>query len=64
VRDRGTLPLAAWSVVPFIIAVLRFALDIDRGDAGAPEDIALHDRVLQVTALVWLVMFGLGAVGL
>jgi len=64
VRDRGTLPLAAWSVVPFIMAVLRFALDIDRGDAGAPEDIALHDRVLQVTALVWLVMFGLGAVGL
>jgi decaprenyl-phosphate phosphoribosyltransferase len=58
------LPLAAWSVVPFIIAVLRFALDIDRGDACAPEDIALHDRVLQVTALVWLVMFGLGAVGL
>ena len=64
VRDRGSLPLAAWSVVPFVLAVLRFALDIDRGDAGAPEDIALHDRVLQVTALVWLVMFGLGAVGL
>jgi len=63
VRDRGTLPLAAWSVVPFIVAVLRFALDIDRGDAGAPEDIALRDRVLQVTALVWIVMFGLGAIG-
>ena len=63
VRDKGTLPLAEWSVVPFIVAVLRFALDIDRGDAGAPEDIALHDRVLQVTALVWLVMFGLGAIG-
>jgi decaprenyl-phosphate phosphoribosyltransferase len=64
VRDRGTLPLAAWSVVPFIVAVLRFALDIDRGDAGAPEDIALHDRVLQVTALMWFLMFGLGAIGL
>jgi len=64
VRDKGTLPLAAWSVVPFIVAVLRFALDIDRGDAGAPEEIALHDRVLQVTAIVWFVMFGLGAIGL
>jgi len=62
-RDHGTLPLAAWSVVPFVLAVLRFALDIDRGDAGAPEDIALGDRVLQITALVWIVMFGLGAVG-
>jgi decaprenyl-phosphate phosphoribosyltransferase len=64
VRDRGTIPFAAWSVVPFILAVLRFALDIDRGDAGAPEDIALSDRVLQLTALVWVVMLALGAVGI
>jgi decaprenyl-phosphate phosphoribosyltransferase len=63
-RDHGALPLAAWSVVPFVLAVLRFALDIDRGDAGAPEDIALRDRVLQLTAVVWLVMFGLGAIGI
>jgi decaprenyl-phosphate phosphoribosyltransferase len=61
--DRGSLPLAAWSVVPFVLAVLRFALDIDRGDAGAPEDIALGDRVLQLAAVAWLVMFGLGAIG-
>jgi decaprenyl-phosphate phosphoribosyltransferase len=64
VRDRGSLPLAAWSVVPFVLAVLRFALDIDRGDAGTPEDIALGDRVLQVAALAWLLMFGLGAIGI
>jgi decaprenyl-phosphate phosphoribosyltransferase len=62
-RDRGSLPFAAWSVVPFILAVLRFALDIDRGDAGAPEDIALGDRVLQIAALIWVAMFALGAVG-
>lgn len=62
-RDQGAVPFAAWSVVPFILAVLRFALDIDRGDAGAPEDIALGDRVLQATAVVWVVMFALGAIG-
>jgi decaprenyl-phosphate phosphoribosyltransferase len=62
-RDRGSLPLAAWSVVPFVLAVLRFALDIDRGDAGAPEDIALGDRVLQLAAVAWLITFGLGAIG-
>jgi decaprenyl-phosphate phosphoribosyltransferase len=61
--DHGPVPLAAWSVVPFILAVLRFALDIDRGDAGAPEDIALGDRVLQITAVTWVVMFALGAAG-
>jgi len=63
VRYHGSLPFAAWSVVPFILAVLRFALDIDRGDAGAPEDIALGDRVLQLTAFVWVAMFALGALG-
>jgi decaprenyl-phosphate phosphoribosyltransferase len=56
--------LASWSAVPFVLAVLRYALDIDRGDAGAPEDIAHADRALQVLAVVWLVMFGLGAAGI
>jgi decaprenyl-phosphate phosphoribosyltransferase len=58
------LPFTAWSVVPFILAVLRYALDIDRGDAGAPEDIALGDRMLQVMGVTWLVMIALGAAGL
>lgn len=63
-RDHGSIPLATWSVVPFVLAVLRFALDIDRADAGAPEDIAVHDRVLQALAVVWIVMFALGSAGL
>jgi decaprenyl-phosphate phosphoribosyltransferase len=63
-RDKGSIPFAAWSVVPFILAVLRFALDIDRGDAGAPEDIVLGDRVLQLIGLTWAVMFALGAAGI
>jgi len=63
-RDGGSLPFAAWSTVPFILAVLRFALDVDRADAGTPEDIVLSDRVLQVLALLWLILLGLGASGL
>ena len=62
-RTNGSA-LASWSAVPFVLAVLRYALDIDRGDAGAPEDIAHADRALQVLALLWLVMFGLGAAGI
>ena len=42
------------SMVPFIIAILRFAATIDRGDGGAPDEIALSDRVLQILALVWV----------
>jgi decaprenyl-phosphate phosphoribosyltransferase len=36
------------SLVPFVVAVLRYAVDVDNGNGGEPEDIALGDRVLQV----------------
>lgn len=42
------------SIVPFVIAVLRYAVDVDGGNGGEPEEIALGDRVLQVLALAWL----------
>jgi decaprenyl-phosphate phosphoribosyltransferase len=42
------------SIVPFVIAVLRYSVDVDAGNGGEPEEIALGDRVLQVLALVWV----------
>jgi decaprenyl-phosphate phosphoribosyltransferase len=36
------------SLIPFVVAVLRYAVDVDGGNAGEPEEIALGDRVLQV----------------
>ncbi|MFC4944818.1 decaprenyl-phosphate phosphoribosyltransferase [Pseudonocardia sp. GCM10023141] len=42
------------SIVPFVVAVLRYSVDVDGGRGGAPEDIALGDRVLQVLALAWI----------
>lgn len=58
-----TFPFAEWSVLPFVLAILRYAVDVDRGEAEAPEDVVLHDRALLVLGLAWLVLFGLGAVG-
>lgn len=48
------------SIVPFVLAILRYALRLDQGDGGAPEDIVLGDRILQVLGLVWLVTFAIG----
>ena len=48
---------AVWyqiSMVPFTVAILRYASDVDRGDGGAPDEIALRDRTLQVLALFWI----------
>ena len=44
---------------PLTVAeILRYAVDVDGGAAGEPEEIALGDRVLQVLALAWIVCVG------
>ncbi|WP_099025262.1 decaprenyl-phosphate phosphoribosyltransferase [Mycolicibacterium palauense] len=53
-RDGNAASWFAVSMVPFTVAILRYAVDIDGGVAGEPEDIALHDRVLQLLALAWI----------
>ncbi len=59
----SSFPWAEWSVLPFVLALLRYGVSVDRGSAEAPEDTALGDRVLLVLGLAWLVLFGLGALG-
>jgi decaprenyl-phosphate phosphoribosyltransferase len=41
----------AISMIPFTLAILRYAVDVDGGMAGEPEEIALRDRVLQFLAV-------------
>jgi decaprenyl-phosphate phosphoribosyltransferase len=53
-RDRTTGSWFVISMVPFTVAILRYAVDVDGGLAGEPEDIALRDRVLQLLALAWI----------
>ena len=61
-RVRGHSSLAAeLSLIPFVLAVLRYAADIDRGETSAPEEVVLRDRGLLLLVLVWLVVFGIAA---
>ncbi|MCL2533665.1 MAG: decaprenyl-phosphate phosphoribosyltransferase [Nocardiaceae bacterium] len=48
----------AISMIPFTIAILRYAVDVDGGEAGEPEEIALGDRVLQFLAIAWIGVVG------
>jgi decaprenyl-phosphate phosphoribosyltransferase len=57
-RERGEAGWFVVSMVPFTIAILRYAVDVDGGLAGEPEDIALRDRVLQLLALAWMATVG------
>ncbi len=47
------------SLVPFALAILRFAVDVDAGTAEEPEEIVLHDRILLGLGLAWAVSLAL-----
>lgn len=53
-------PWAQLSIIPFLIAVLRYALLVDQGKGSAPEDVILHDRQMQVMGLLWAVVLMIG----
>ncbi len=66
--ERGALVHASvpWyqlSIVPVTLGLLRYALLLERGQGGAPEEVVLRDRTLLVSGLVWAVLFGLGVAG-
>jgi len=62
VGDRpGELPWGPLSVAPFVVALLRFSLDIDSARASAPDEIVVSDKVLITLGLIWLAIFSLGA---
>jgi decaprenyl-phosphate phosphoribosyltransferase len=62
-EGQAGVPWATLSIAPFVLAILRFAVDVDKGAAGAPEEIVLRDRVLLGLALVWVVTVCVGVFG-
>jgi decaprenyl-phosphate phosphoribosyltransferase len=62
-EGQAGVPWATLSIAPFVLAILRFAVDVDKGAAGAPEEIVLRDRVLLGLALAWAVTVGMGVFG-
>ena len=50
------------SVIPWVFIFLRYAMFIDNGSAGEPEDVVLKDRVIMVIGAVWLAVFATGVV--
>jgi decaprenyl-phosphate phosphoribosyltransferase len=48
------------SVVPFVLGIMRYAYQIEQGQGGAPEELVLSDRVLELLGLAWAVTFAIG----
>jgi decaprenyl-phosphate phosphoribosyltransferase len=55
-----TFPFYELSIVPVLTALMRYLLILEQGHGGAPEDVFIRDRPLQLFGLCWLVLFGLG----
>ncbi|GAB3199827.1 decaprenyl-phosphate phosphoribosyltransferase [Geodermatophilus arenarius] len=59
-RSDSGIPWTTISVAPFVLALLRYAVDVDRGSTGAPEEVVLRDRGLLLLGAVWAVTVALG----
>ena len=53
-------PWLQLSIVPFLIAVLQYALLVDQGKGAAPEDVILHDRLMQIMGVLWALTLAIG----
>lgn len=49
------------SIAPFSVAILRYALLIDRGEGAEPERLVLSDRVLAAAGATWAMIYAYGA---
>ncbi len=61
-RSQDGVPWATLSIAPFVLGILRYAMDVDKGAAGAPEEIIMGDRVLLALGVVWALAVGVGVV--
>ncbi|WP_375483611.1 decaprenyl-phosphate phosphoribosyltransferase [uncultured Jatrophihabitans sp.] len=60
---RTGFPWATLSIVPLVVALLRYLLDADAGRAEAPERFLVTDRTLQFLGVAWFAIFLLAVRG-
>jgi decaprenyl-phosphate phosphoribosyltransferase len=56
----STWPFYELSIVPMVMALLRYLLVLEQGHGAAPEEIFAADRTLQLLGVLWVLVFGLG----
>ena len=53
----ASIPYASLSIIPFTLAMMRYARDAEQAKAEAPEDAVFADKALLVLGLIWLLLF-------
>jgi decaprenyl-phosphate phosphoribosyltransferase len=52
-------PFYELSIVPMLMALMRYLLVLDQGHGAAPEEVFTSDRLLWLLGLCWIVVYGL-----
>ena len=53
-------PFFELSIVPMVLALLRYLMVLEAGSGGAPEDVFINDPAIRYYALAWLVLYVVG----
>jgi decaprenyl-phosphate phosphoribosyltransferase len=53
------LPFHELSIVPMVLALLRYLMVLENGGGGAPEEVFMKDRSIQFFGGVWVIIYGL-----
>lgn len=53
-----TYPLHALSIIPMVLALLRYLMVLENGGGGAPEEVFSGDRTIQLYGLIWVLIYG------
>jgi decaprenyl-phosphate phosphoribosyltransferase len=53
------IPFHGLSIVPMVLALLRYLLVLENGGGGAPEEVFFNDRWIQAYGAVWVIVYGL-----
>ena len=52
-------PFYELSIVPMLMALMRYLLVLDQGQGAAPEEVFTSDRLLLLLGFCWIVVYGL-----
>jgi decaprenyl-phosphate phosphoribosyltransferase len=56
----GGIPWRPLTIIPFAACIARYGGLIAAGQGESPEELLLHDRLLQIAGAAWLVLFAIG----
>lgn len=57
--DTAGVPWRPLTIIPFAACIARYGKLITAGEGESPEELLLHDRLLQLGGFVWLALFAL-----